>query len=201
VAGLATVQIGNLVRPTAVLTTVSQVDPIKAYFPISEQEYMAVSDPSKGDWLKAASAVPLHLTLADGNVYPRTGRIVFTDRQVDSTTGTIRVVGAFANPGNILRPGQFARVTATTGTKRKALLVPQRAVTELQGQSEVAVVGPNNKVTIRAVTTGRRIGSFWIIESGVAAGDHVVTEGLVKVQDGGTVIPKPDPTPQKDVTE
>jgi membrane fusion protein (multidrug efflux system) len=133
IAGLATVQIGNLVSPTAVLTTVSQVDPIKAYFPISEQEYLAVSDPGKGDWLKAAAAVPLQLKLADGSVYPHKGRIVFTDRQVDTSTGTIRVVGTFANPGNILRPGQFGRVMATTGTKRGALLVPQRAVTELQG--------------------------------------------------------------------
>ena len=193
IAGLATVQIGNLVSPTAVLTTVSQVDPIKAYFPISEQEYLAVSDPGKGDWLKAAAAVPLQLKLADGSVYPHKGRIVFTDRQVDTSTGTIRVVGAFANPGNILRPGQFGRIMATTGTKRGALLVPQRAVTELQGHYQVAVVGPDNKVSIRTVVTGRRIGSLWIIESGLAPGDRVVTDGLVKAQDGSTVIPKAEP--------
>jgi membrane fusion protein (multidrug efflux system) len=193
IAGLATVQIGNLVSPTAVLTTVSQVDPIKAYFPISEQEYLAVSDPGKGDWLKAAAAVPLQLKLADGSVYPHKGRIVFTDRQIDTSTGTIRVVGTFANPGNILRPGQFGRVMATTGTKRGALLVPQRAVTELQGHYQIAVVNPNNKVTIRTVVTGRRIGSLWIIDSGLAPGDRVVTDGLVKAQDGSTVNPKVEP--------
>jgi RND family efflux transporter MFP subunit len=197
VAGLATVQIGNLVSPTAVLTTVSQVDPIKAYFPISEQEYLAVSDPGKGDWLKAAAAVPLQLRLADGSVYPRPGRIVFTDRQVDTSTGTIRVVGAFANPGNILRPGQFGRVMATTGTRRGALLVPQRAITELQGRYQAAIVGTDNKVTIRNVTPGRRIGSMWIVESGLSPGDRVVIEGLAKAQDGATVRPKLEPSDLK----
>lgn len=192
IAGLAKVQIGNLVGPAAVLTTVSQVDPIKAYFPISEQEYLAVSDPGKGDWLKAAASVPLQLKLADGSVYPHKGQIVFTDRQVDPSTGTIRIVGSFPNHGNILRPGQFGRVMATTGTKRGALLVPQRAVTELQGRYQVALVGANNKVAIRSVTTGPRIGSLWIVESGLSPGDRVITEGLAKARDGGTVNPKPD---------
>ena len=201
VAGLATVQIGNLVGPTVILTTVSQVDPIKAYFPISEQEYLAVSDPGKGDWLKAAAAVPLQLTLADGSVYPRKGRIVFTDRQVDPSTGTIRVVGAFPNPGNILRPGQFGRVMATTGIGRGALLVPQRAVTELQGRYQVAVVGADNKVSVRNVTAGRRIGSLWVIDSGLSSGDRVVTEGLAKVRDGETVTLNADTTGTQRVPE
>jgi len=192
IAGLATVQIGNLVGPAAVLTTVSQVDPIKAYFPISEQEYLAVSNTGKSDWLKSAASIPLQLKLADGSVYPRTGHIVFTDRQVDPATGTIRVVGAFPNPGNILRPGQFGRIEATTGTKRGALLVPQRAVTELQGRYQVAVVGPDNKVAIRNVTTGRRVGSLWMIDSGLSPGDRVVTEGLAKARDGALVTPQLD---------
>ncbi len=195
VAGLATVQLGNLVNQTSVLTTVSQVDPIRAYFPISEQEYMAVSDPGKSDWLKAAAAIPLQLKLPDGSTYPRTGHIVFTDRQVDPSTGTIRIVGAFANPGNILRPGQYGRIVARTGTKRGAVLVPQRAVSEIQGRYQVAMVGPGNKVSIRNVTPGLRVGSLWVIDSGLSAGDTVVTEGLVKAQDGGTVTPKVEQIP------
>jgi membrane fusion protein, multidrug efflux system len=196
VAGLATVQLGNLVSQTSVLTTVSQVDPIRAYFPISEQEYMAVSDPGKSDWLKAAAAIPLQLKLPDGTTYPRTGHIVFTDRQVDPSTGTIRIVGAFANPGNILRPGQYGRIVARTGTKRGAVLVPQRAVSEIQGRYQVAMVGPGNKVSIRNVTPGLRVGSLWVIDSGLSPGDTVVTEGLVKAQDGGTVTPKVEQIPQ-----
>jgi membrane fusion protein (multidrug efflux system) len=196
VAGLATVQLGNLVSQTSVLTTVSQVDPIRAYFPISEQEYMAVSDPGKSDWLKAAAAIPLTLKLPDGTTYPRTGRIVFTDRQVDPSTGTIRIVGAFANPGNILRPGQYGRVQARTGTKRGAILIPQRAVSEIQGRYQVAVVGPGNKVSIRNVTPGLRVGSLWVIDSGLSAGDTVVTEGLIKAQDGAAVTPKVEQIPE-----
>jgi membrane fusion protein (multidrug efflux system) len=196
IAGLATVQIGNLVSETSVLTTVSQVDPIRAYFPISEQEYLAVSDPGKSDWLKAAAAIPLTLKLPDGTTYPRTGRIVFTDRQVDPSTGTIRIVGAFANPGNILRPGQYGRVQARTGTKRGAILIPQRAVSEIQGRYQVAVVGPGNKVSIRNVTPGLRVGSLWVIDNGLSAGDTVVTEGLIKAQDGAAVTPKVEQIPE-----
>lgn len=197
IAGLAQVQIGNLVSPTAVLTTVSQVDPIKAYFPISEQEYLAVSD-GKGDWLKAAASVPLELKLANGSIYPHKGKIVFTDRQVDATTGTIRVVGAFPNPGNILRPGQFGRIVATTGIKHGALLIPQRAVSELQGRYQVALVGPDNKVKIEDVTTGPRLGSLWLIESGLQPGERVVTEGLAKARDGSLVNPKQEaPQPEQ----
>jgi membrane fusion protein (multidrug efflux system) len=196
VAGIATTQIGNLVGQSTVLTAVSKVDPIKVYFPISEQEYMRVAGKIKlarsDDFLRQSDQVPLQLTLASGDIYPHSGRIIFTDREVDQQTGTIRVVGAFANPGNILRPGQFGRVRALTGLRKAALLVPQRSVTELQGRNEVAVVLANNKVSIRQVKVGERSGEMWVIESGLNPGERVITEGLAKVQDGATVNPEPD---------
>jgi membrane fusion protein (multidrug efflux system) len=194
IAGITTTQIGNLVNPTTVLTTVSQVNPIKAYFPISETEYLQVANAGKStaDWLRATSAVPLQLTLTNGTVYPPTGHIVFADRQIDSQTGTIRIAGAFANPGNLLRPGQFGRIRARTGIDRGALLVPQRAVSELQGHYQVAVVGTNNRVSIRPVTVGERVGTQWVIKSGVSPGERVVTEGLAKVADGSPVNPQPE---------
>ncbi len=196
IAGIAATQIGNLVSQTTVLTTVSQVNPIKAYFPISEQEYLQVSQRiqpgANGDWLAHSASVPLELTLSDNNVYPNKGHIVFADRQVDSQTGTIRVVGAFPNPGNLLRPGQFGRVRAQTGEQIGALLVPQRAVSQLQGKYQVAVVGSDNKVQIRTVGVGAREGESWIITSGLQAGEHVVSEGVGKVREGSPVTPKPD---------
>lgn len=198
IAGLATTQIGNLVSQTTVLTSVSQVNPIKAYFPISESEYLQVADRVKpganGDWLRNPNAVPLQLTLTNGNVYGQKGHIVFADRQVDPQTGTIRVAGAFANPGNILRPGQFGRIHAETGFQKGALLVPQRAVTELQGRYQVAVVLPDNKVDVRNVSVGLRSGDMWIVARGLKSGDRVITEGVSKVRDGMTVVPKPDDT-------
>jgi membrane fusion protein (multidrug efflux system) len=194
VAGIAAVQIGNLVGGSTVLTTVSKVDPIKVYFPITEQEYLHVSGLSKagrGDgWLRHAASIPLQLTLSDGSLYPHTGRVVFTDRQVDSQTGTIRIVAAFPNPGNILRPGQFGRVSAVKESMHNALVIPQRAVSNFQGQYQVAVVGADNKVSVRNVKVGPRVGSSWVIESGVAAGERVVTEGTAKAPDGALVIPK-----------
>ena len=196
IAGIATTQIGNLVGPTTILTSVSQVDPIKAYFPISEQEYMALAGKIGGagpDLLRANSAVPLQLTLANDSIYPHQGRIVFADRQVNSQTGTIRIAGAFVNPGNVLRPGQFGRIRAMTAMKKDALLVPQRAVTELQGRYLVAVVGANNRVNIRNVQVGDRVGPLWIVSSGVKAGERVVSEGTSKVRDGVMVTPRPDP--------
>ncbi len=196
VAGLASVQIGNLVSQTTVLTTVSQVDPIKAYFPISEQEYMKVSangsTGKQGDWLKSSASVPLTLTLADGTIYGKRGRIIFTDRQVENQTGTIRVVGAFPNPGNVLRPGQFGRVSTVTNLQKGALLVPQRAVSELQGRYQVALVTPDNQISIQNVTMGDRYKSLWIVQAGLKPGDRIVTEGTGKVQNGMPVSPKPD---------
>jgi membrane fusion protein (multidrug efflux system) len=192
IAGIATMQVGNLVAPGTVLTSVSKVDPIKVYFPISEQEYMRFS----GIGGKAAVGVAgrardfeLQLELSDGSRYSHKGKVIFVDRQVDPQTGTIRLVAAFPNPGNILRPGQFGRVHAVTAVNRSAILVPQRAVTELQGTYQVAVVNAQNKVSVRNVKVGERVGPLWIIESGVNPGEEVVTEGNAKVQDGMTVNP------------
>jgi len=197
IAGIAATQIGNLVGPTTILTTVSQVDPIKVYFPISEQEYLSLSGRLRTgtgvDLLRASSSVPLQLTLANGAIYPHQGRIVFADREVNSQTGTIRVVGSFPNPGNVLRPGQFGSIRAVTAIRQGALLVPQRAVTQLQGRYQVAVVGPDNRVRIRAIEAGDRVGQMWIINSGLQKSDRVVSEGTAKVADGTLVTPRPDP--------
>jgi len=193
IAGIATTQVGNLVAPGTTLTSVSKVDPIKVYFAISEQEYMRFSGgPQKvsgNSGQKSAKELELQLELGDGTIYPHKGKVIFTDRQVDSQTGTIRLVAAFANPSNILRPGQFGRVHAATAVNRSAILVPQRCVTELQGTYQVAVVGDGNKVSIRTVKLGERSGSQWIIESGLNAGEQVVSGGNAKVQDGMTVNP------------
>jgi RND family efflux transporter MFP subunit len=189
IAGIAQVQIGNLVNPTAVLTSVSQVNPIKAYFPISEQEYMHYAERinSHNQQEVPSDAPPFELVLADGSIYPQKGTLLLTDRQVDVTTGSIRIVCAFPNPKNILRPGQFGRVRAPGDVRNGALLVPQRAVTELQGSYQVAVVGNDNKVNIRPVKVGERVDTMWILESGVKPGELVITAGLQKVRDGSTV--------------
>jgi RND family efflux transporter MFP subunit len=194
IAGIAQVQVGNLVTPAAVLTGVSQVDPIKTYFPISGEEYLRIADkihPGTVNLLSSAAPIPLQLILSNGSTYERSGTILFADRQVDQQTGTIRIAGAFANPGNILRPGQYAKIRAVTQILKGALLVPQRAVSQLQGSAQVAVVGTDNKVAIRTVQTGERVEAMWVITSGLAAGDRVVAEGTQKVKDGSTVTPTP----------
>lgn len=194
IAGLAATQIGNLVGPSTVLTTVSQVNPIKVYFPISEQEYLQLSTGNQAgsDLLRRNVPARLQLILSNGDTYPSQGASAFADRQVDSQTGTIRMVGLFPNPGNILRPGQFGRVRSMIGFHKAALLVPQRAVSELQGRYQIAVVGPGNKVSIRNVEVGDRVGSLWVVTSGLMAGDRVVSEGTAKVREGTTVNPTPD---------
>jgi RND family efflux transporter MFP subunit len=188
IAGIAQVQIGNLVNPTTALTSVSQVNPIKAYFPISEQEYMhyAARINAHNQQEVPSDAPPFDLVLADGTVYPQKGRLLLTNRQVDVTTGSIQLVCAFPNPNNILRPGQFGRVRAAGETRTGALLVPQRAVTELQGTYQVAVV-EGDKVSLLPVKVGERVGAMWIIESGLRPGQLVVVEGLQKVRDGSPV--------------
>ena len=194
IAGITQVQVGNLVTPTTVLTAVSQVNPIKAYFPISGEEYLRIADrisPGTVNLLSNRSPIPLQLILANGDTYPHTGKILFADRQVDPQTGTIRIVGAFPNPGNVLRPGEYGRVRAVTQVEKNALLVPQRAVTELQGSYQIAQVTPDNKIAIRSVDVGPRVDSMWVINKGLNAGDRVVAEGTLKVRDGSSVTPIP----------
>jgi len=189
VAGIAKAQIGNLVGPgfTEELTTVSTVDPIKVYVPLGEQEYMRDVHNGRG----RNDPLPLELILADGCVHPHKGFFAFADRQVDVGTGTIKVAALFPNPGNLLRPGQFARVRALTRIKRGALLVPQQAVTELQGSYQVAVVGADNKVDIRSVKVGERVDKLWVIDQGLMPGERVVVAGIQKVEQGKIVNPRP----------
>jgi membrane fusion protein, multidrug efflux system len=192
IAGIAQVQVGNLVTLTTVLTGVSQVDPIKVYFPITGDEYLRIADqinPNTVDLLSGKQSLPLQLTLSNGSVYPHPGLVLFADRQVDAQTGTIRIASAFPNPGNILRPGQYGRVRAVTEIRKGALLVPQRAVTELQGTYQVAVVGPDDRVSVRTVQTGPRVGTMWIINKGLNAGERVVAEGTSRVRNGSPVTP------------
>lgn len=184
IAGIATAQIGNLVSPTTVLTAVSKVDPIKVYFPISEQEYLRMANKLRG----THKDMKLALTLANGSNYPYPGEVIFTDRQVDSQTGTIRLVGTFPNPNGLLRPGQFGRVRALIDVRQGAVLVPQRAVAELQGIQQLVVVKPGNVVSFRKVKMGQRVGDLWVVENGVAAGEPVVTEGLLKLRADGQPV-------------
>ncbi|MGA8875546.1 MAG: efflux RND transporter periplasmic adaptor subunit [Candidatus Korobacteraceae bacterium] len=190
IAGIAEVQMGNLVGPNSHLTSVSQVDPIKVYFPVSEQEYLRAKKlSSSGQQMDLFDSSP-ELILADGTVYPHKGKILLADRQVDINTGTIRLIAAFPNPGNILRPGQYGRVRIETGMKKNALLVPQSAVKEIQGGYEVALLGPDNKAIIRPVKAGEKVGTMWVIGDGLTSGDQVVVEGVSKVKDGTPVVPK-----------
>lgn len=193
VAGLAKGQIGDLVGPATILTTVSQVQPIKAYFAISEQEYMKFAERinavAEGRGRVGEQKI-LDLVLSDGSVYPLKGWVVLADRQVDVKTGTIRVAGAFDNPRGILRPGMFGRVRAVTGITKAALLVPQRSVVEAQGSYSVVVVDSNNQASIRPVKTGERVGQMWVITAGLKPGEQVIAEGMQKAKEGSTVRPK-----------
>jgi membrane fusion protein (multidrug efflux system) len=194
IAGIAQVQIGNLVGPNSVLTSVSQVDPIKAYFPISEQAYVLAQEQSNSRSSKNTVSFfgnSLDLILTDGRTYPRKGKILLADRQVDPSTGTIRIVAAFPNPGNVLRPGQYGRVHVETNMKKGALLIPQSAVTQSQGSYQVAVVDSNHKVSMRAVKPGETVGTLWVIDEGLKPGEQIVVEGLAKLKEGTLVAPKP----------
>jgi membrane fusion protein (multidrug efflux system) len=198
IAGQAQVQVGNLVGTSSVLTSVSQLNPIKVYFSISEQEYLALSARVKagghGDLLSSGDAIPLRLTLANGEVYPYTGHIIFVDRSVSAQTGSLRIAAGFANPNNLLRPGQFGRVTAETDVLHNAVLIPQRAVNELQGMYQVLAVGRDNVAHVRNVKLGTQVGSNIVIQSGLQPGERVITEGLDKVRDGMKVAPQLDTT-------
>ena len=193
IAGVALVQSGNLVGPNSILTSVSQVDPIKAYFTASEQEFTDFHRrfPTEDTVEAQRKRIPLQLLLSDGTIYEQPGRISFADREVNPSTGTIRIAGLFPNPGNLLRPGGYGRIRASVRSRDHALLIPQRAVIELQGSYQVAVIGDDNKVSIRPVTVGERVGKLWIVNEGLKPGERVVTEGLLKVRDGATVKPVP----------
>jgi membrane fusion protein (multidrug efflux system) len=194
IAGLAKGQIGDLVGPTSQLTTVSQVNPIKAYVSISEQEYLRAASKlnaiAEGKAVGSLGQRNLELILSDGSTYPTKGWFVLADRQVDLKTGTIRIAGAFDNPNLVLRPGQFGRVRVVTGVEKQALLVPQRSVIETQGAYSVVVVGPENKASIRPVKTGERVGQMWIITDGIKPGEQVIVEGIQKAREGAVVNPK-----------
>jgi membrane fusion protein (multidrug efflux system) len=191
VAGIASGQVGNLVGPQIVLTTVSQLEPIKAYFTVSEQQYLAFVklNPTEADREAREKQFELGLILSDGSTYPQKGKFFAADRQVDIQTGSIRLAGLFPNPGNVLRPGQFGRVRFISYTRKGALLVPQKAVVELQGSYQVAVVNGDNRVSLRTVQVGERIGPLWIIDQGLKPGERVVVEGVQKVRDSMPVHP------------
>jgi RND family efflux transporter MFP subunit len=200
VAGIAQAQVGNLIQPnnpnSGSLTTVSTLDPIKAYFTLSEQEYLnyARRNSIQSKWGAGSTkrgGLELELVLADGSAYPQKGKFFVADRQVDQKTGAIRLAGIFPNPGNTLRPGQYAKVRAITSIREGALLVPQRAVTELQGSYRVAVVSNDNKVNIRPVKVGPRVGAMWVIEDGLKPDERVVAEGTQKVRPDAAVNPIP----------
>lgn len=189
IAGAAEAQVGDLVSPASgTLTTVSTVNPIKDYFAVSEQEYLALRRQFPEQSL---GQLKLHLILADGTVYPRAGEFYFADRAVNPNTGDIELAGLFPNPGNVLRPGEYGKVRAVVRIQKHALLVPQRAVTELQGTYLVDVVGRNNRVAIQQVKVGDQVGTKWIIQSGLSAGQRVVAEGLEMLRPGMTVEPEP----------
>ena len=187
IAGLATSQVGALVGPSsAAVTTVSTLDPVRANFTVSEQEYLSFTRQSGIE----VSKLPLDLILSDGSVYGKKGKFFFADREVNQATGSIQLTALFPNPANILRPGQYAKVRAVLGVKQGAILVPQRAVTELQGSYQVAVVDAQNKVSIATVKPGDRVGTLWIINEGLKPGDRVIAEGVQKVGPGSTVVPQ-----------
>lgn len=192
VAGQATTQVGNLVSPQSVLTSVSQLDPIKVYFSISDAEYLALIDRAHkqgSDLLSGHSNLPLTLTLADGTVWPHKGHFAFVDRQMNQQTGAIRIAASFPNPGNVLRPGQFGRVSAETEIRQNALLVPQMAVQELQGIQQLYIAGQDNRVHIVNVTVGPQAGNDWIITSGLKPEERVITSNVQKLKEGVPVSP------------
>jgi RND family efflux transporter MFP subunit len=193
IAGIAQVQIGNLVGASSILTSVSQVDPIKAFFPITEHEYLIAQRKSNAISSKETIrffGTSLELILTDGSICSQRGKILLADRQVDPSTGTIRIVAAFPNPGNILRPGQYGRVRVETNMEKGALLLPQSAVAQSQGSYQVAVVGSDHKVSMRTVKPGATVGTMWVIDEGLKPGEQVVVEGPQQLKEGTLVTPK-----------
>jgi membrane fusion protein (multidrug efflux system) len=194
IAGQAQLQVGALVNlSSGPVTSVSTVDPIKVYFTVGEPQYLAWRKrfPTESTRLEADKNLRLELILADGSTYAHEGTFYFADRQVNESTGAIRIAGLFPNPGSVLRPGGYGKVRAAIRLQQDALLVPQRAVSELQGGYQVAAVDEKNKVSIRSVTVGDRVGNQWIIAEGLKPGERVIAEGVQKVRPGMQVNPKP----------
>jgi membrane fusion protein (multidrug efflux system) len=185
IAGIAKVGIGDLMTPNTVMATVSAVDPIYIDFSITEQDYLRFVREKTG----RSAGKNLQLFLGDGSIFPRRGHALLVNRAVDSRTGTLQVRAEFPNPGNVLRPGQYARIRAVTEDRKNALVVPQRAITEVQGIYQVGVVAPDNKVAIRVVKLGPQVGDMWVVDSGLEPGDRVVVDGLQRLRDGMTVAP------------
>ncbi len=194
VVGIAKAQIGDLVGPGDEMASMSTLNPIRVYINVSEQEYLKVAEKVRHAYQESGEygkrTPTLELFLSDGSVYPHKGSFFLADRQVDVKTGTIRVGARFPNPDNLLRPGQFGRVRAIAQIKERAILVPQRAVTELQGGHQIAVVTPDNKVEVRPIKVGERTGNLWVVDEGLKPGERVVAEGLQKIKEGMTVTPK-----------
>ena len=187
IAGVAKVGIGDLMTPATVMTTISNVNPIYVDVSVGEQDYMRFTREKSN----SASRQNLELMLGDGTVYPRPGKVLFVNREVDSRTGTIQVRGEFPNPGNVLRPGQYARIRVVTEFRKGALLIPQQAVSELQGVYQVGVVGADNKVAIKTVKLGPLYGDMWVVDSGLQLGESVIVDGSQRVKSGMTVAPRP----------
>ena len=205
ISGVAKAQVGDLVNREVVMTTVSQVNPIKVYFNPSEQEYLAWVA-KNGPVTKSFDTTRLEegnlqLVLSDGSTFGHRGKPFLVGREVDVKTGTIQLAGAFPNPGNVLRPGQYAKVRVSMDLKKGAILVPQRAVSELQGSYQVGVVGADNKVTIKVVKPGPVEGTLWVIEEGLKPGDRIIVEGLQRVKSGMTVNPKEAGSPAADAAK
>ncbi len=190
IAGIAQAQVGDLIAPTVLMTTVSQLDPVKVYFPISEQEYLKFAERGP-DGAEPTGKTSLELFLADGSVYPERGKVSAINRQVEVQTGSLQVQAEFPNPGNVLRPGGYAKIRAVTDLRKNAAVVPQRAVQEVQGSYQVVVVGKDDTVSFRTVTAGPKTGTDWVIDKGLEPGERVVAEGVLKLRDGMKVNPKP----------
>ncbi|MGH9220293.1 MAG: efflux RND transporter periplasmic adaptor subunit [Vicinamibacterales bacterium] len=193
--GTTEVKPGSLVGrgENTLLTTISQIDPILFTVGVTEADYLKIARRAADRIGNAPTATGIQLTLSDGTVYPHQGKVGVVDRAVDPTTGTLGIQIEFPNPEQLLRPGQYGRARALLETKRGAMLVPQRAVQEMQSLHSVAVVGADNKVTFRSIKVGPRVDAMWIVEDGVAVGDRVVVEGLQRIREGLTVAPKPAP--------
>ena len=194
IAGLSNAQLGDLVGPGSTsneLTQVSQVQPIRAYIGLNEKQYLHLTEREQQQGRSQPEPVPLQLKLANNSIYPHNGTFFFANRQVDVNTGTIKVAVLFSNPDNVLRPGMYARIQATTDVKQNALVVPQQAIIKMQTATQLAIVNADKTISIRTITSGETIGSMVIIEEGVNVNDQVVVEGLQKIRDGMKVNPEP----------